>query len=163
MKATSFNGGIQSACIIKLPNTINPGSTSDAIFCSTDLLPSLCHATGANLPKNTIDGKNVWSIITEKDDAKNPHAYYPISTVRQFEGVLSSDGRWKLHLPHSYAHLVKPGANGKAGSHETRKIALSLFDLKNDPGETTNVIEHHPEIADRLKRLAKGHQNKFYR
>jgi len=163
MKATSFSGGIRSACIIKYPKKIKAGSVSDSIFCTIDLLPTLCHVTGAKLPKNEIDGKNVWQIITGKDGAKNPHSYYPISTVRHFDGILSSDGQWKLHLPHAYSYLVKPGADGQDGQYERRKIELSLFDMKNDPLETINLIEKYPEVADRLKRLAEGHKQRFYK
>ena len=28
-----------------------------------------------------------------------------------------------------------------------------LYDLKNDPGETKNVIDEHPEIVDQLRTL----------
>jgi len=31
---------------------------------------------------------------------------------------------------------------------------LSLFDLKTDIGETTDVKDKHPEIVSRIKRLA---------
>ena len=37
---------------------------------------------------------------------------------------------------------------------EVGKIGLSLFDLKKDEGETTNVAAEHPEIVDRLKKFA---------
>ena len=43
------------------------------------------------------------------------------------------DGRWKLHLPHGYRHTVTPGVDGHAGTIETLKIELSLFDLQADP------------------------------
>jgi len=34
--------------------------------------------------------------------------------------------------------------------------------MKNDPYETINVIDKHPEIAERLKRLAEKHKQTFY-
>ena len=34
------------------------------------------------------------------------------------------------------------------------EIGLSLFDLENDVGETTNVADQHPEVVARLKRFA---------
>lgn len=162
MKATSFEGGIRSACVIKYPKEIKAGAVSNSLFCSIDLMPTLCHVTGARLPENAIDGKNVWQIITGQDGAKTPHTYYPISTGKKLEGIVSADGRWKLHLPHSYARLAKAGADGQGGEYEFKKIELSLFDLKNDPHESKNVIQAHPEIADRLKRLAARHNKKFY-
>ena len=41
-------------------------------------------------------------------------------------------------------------------------IGLSLFDMENDPCETTNVIHEHPGIAKRLQMLAEIHRRKFY-
>ncbi|MEJ6700496.1 MAG: sulfatase-like hydrolase/transferase [Akkermansiaceae bacterium] len=162
-KATGFNGGVQSACIIKYPSKIKASSSSDATFCSVDLLPTFCKLTGAGLPAGEIDGRDVWPLIVGKDGAANPHAYYPISTGRNLDAVISGDGRWKLHLPHTYRHVVKPGVDGNDGIYERRKIGLSLFDLKNDSGEEKNLIEKYPELADKLKQLATKHQQKFYK
>ena len=34
------------------------------------------------------------------------------------------------------------------------KIDLALFDLENDIGERRNVADQHPDVVERLKRLA---------
>jgi arylsulfatase A-like enzyme len=162
-KATGFDGGIRSACIIKWPGRINPGTRSQQAFCSVDFLPTFAQLAGAQFPGNPIDGKNVYEIIVGNKDAANPHAYYPFSTGRTFEGVISGDGRWKLHLPHPYRSLVTPGKDGKPGKYETRDIKLSLFDLEADPYEKKNVIEDHPEVANRLKNIAEAHRKKFWK
>lgn len=162
-KGTGFDGGIRSACIMKYPGHIKADSISEKSFCSIDILPTLCHLTGAKLPLNEIDGKNVWDIITDKPGAKNPHDYYAFSTDKNLEGVISGDGEWKLHLPHSYRTLVEAGADGKPGKYQQEHIELSLFHMKNDPYEKYNVIDKYPEIAARLKHYAQQHLNKFYK
>ena len=161
-KATSFDGGTRSACIIRYPGKIAANSLSESAFCSIDILPTICQLTGAELPANEIDGKNVWNLIQNKSDAENPHEYYPFSTDKYFEGVMSGDGRWKLHVPHNYRILKYPGNDGAAGKFEQRRIELSLFDMKNDPYETTNVIDKYPEIAEKLQRMAEAHRDRFY-
>ncbi|MEK6236533.1 MAG: sulfatase, partial [Planctomycetales bacterium] len=129
-KATGFDGGIRSACVIKWPGHIKPGSRSTTAFCSVDLLPTFANVANVGLPKNPIDGKNVLDVILGKKDATNPHEYYPFSTGNRFEGIISGDGRWKLHLPHSYRTLQTPGKDGQAGKYANRKIELSLFNLE---------------------------------
>ncbi|MCP3933666.1 MAG: sulfatase-like hydrolase/transferase, partial [Bacteroidetes bacterium] len=89
-KATSFDGGIRSACIIKYPEELEPNSNSDKTFFSIDLLPTLCHIAEVELPDNEIDGKNIWGLISGKKEAKNPQAYYAISTGKNFEAIFSS-------------------------------------------------------------------------
>ena len=161
-KATSFDGGTRSACIIKYPGYIKPGRSSGQAFCSIDILPTLCRLTGAPLPEYEIDGKNVWDIITGQPDAVNPHKYYAFSTHDKLESVISGDGRWKLHLPHDYRTLVESGKNGQPGRYRREHIGLSLFDMQNDPYETSNVIGEFPKIAQQLQELAEKHKNQFY-
>lgn len=161
-KASGFDGGIRSACIMKFPNVIKAGTASTRALSTIDLLPTIAHLTGAKLPVNPVDGKNVWDLIIGKEGANNPNEYYPFSTGNKFEGVITGDGRWKLHVPHSYRTLVKAGNDGNAGKYRQTTIGLALFDLKNDPYETTNVLSQNPEIATKLKILAEKHRAKFY-
>jgi len=135
-KGTAFDGGTRSACIMKFPWHIRAGSVSTRTFCSIDILPTLAHLAGAELPKNPIDGKNVWDIIVGRPGAKNPHEYYPFSTGRNFEGLISGDGKWKLHLPHGYRTLVEAGKDGMPGKYKQEKIGLSLFDMEYNPYES---------------------------
>ncbi len=161
-KGTGFDGGTRSACIIKFPGRVKPGTISKRAFCTLDVLPTLASLAGAQLPENPIDGKNVWDLVIGKPGAKNPHEYYPFCTGQNFEGVISGDGRWKLHLPHSYRTLVEPGKDGMPGKYTQKEIELSLFDMENDPYETTNVLDKHPDVAERLKQYAEQHRQKFY-
>ncbi|MGC9328321.1 MAG: sulfatase family protein, partial [Candidatus Hinthialibacter sp.] len=161
-KGTSFDGGTRSACIMKYPGKIKAGSSSTQTFCTIDILPTLAKLAGAKLPDNPIDGKNVWDLIINKPDAKNPQRYYPFSIGGNFQGVISGDGHWKLHLPHNYRTLVKAGLDGEAGKYENIKTELTLFDMRTDPFETINVIDQYPQMAKRLMRYAEDHKKKFY-
>lgn len=161
-KATGFDGGTRSACILKYPGNIKAGSVSEKAFCSIDILPTFAALAGAALPGYEIDGKDQQDLIFDLPGAKNEQPYYAFSTGSTFEGVISGDGRWKLHLPHNYRSLKSPGMDGQAGKYITKKIGLSLFDLKNDANETMNVIEKYPEIAAKLKVLAESHKKRFY-
>jgi arylsulfatase A-like enzyme len=161
-KGTGFDGGTRSARILRYPGQIRAGTISRRAWCTVDMLPTAAHLAGAKLPANPIDGRNVWDLITGKPGAKNPHDYYPFSTGRNFEGVISGDGRWKLHLPHAYNSLELPGKDGAPGNYVSRKIVLALFDMENDPHETKNVIDSHPEVAKRLQGYAEQHRREFY-
>ena len=161
-KATSFDGGTRSACVMSYPAQIPAGTTSETTFCTVDMLPTFAGMTGADLPDHEIDGLDVCDLITGKPDAENPHEYYPFSTTRNFEGVISADGKWKLHLPHSYRTLVEAGQDGEPGRYEDAHIDLSLFDMENDPCETTNLVDDHPEVVERLKKLAEEHRDRWF-
>jgi len=161
-KGTTFDGGIRSACIVKYPEGIEAGAVSARTFGSIDLLPTLCYLAGIPLPENKIDGENVWELISGAEGANNPHAYYAFSNNQNFEGIISGDGRWKLHLPHAYRTLETDGADGIPGKYRQTRIDTALFDMQNDPMETTNVISEQAEVAASLINLARGHAEKFY-
>lgn len=161
-KGTSFDGGVRSACIIKYPAGIKPGKVSSRMFGTVDLLPTLCHLAGIPLPENEIDGENVWELIKGTEGAENPHSYYAFSNNRDFEGVMSGDGKWKLHLPHSYRTLDSAGNDGFPGRYVQEKIEMALFDMEDDPFESENVIAEYPEIASELMHIAEQHREKFY-
>ncbi|MEO8028135.1 MAG: sulfatase [Bryobacteraceae bacterium] len=161
-KGTGFDGGTRSACIVRYPGQIAAGSESKRAWCTVDVLPTLANLAHAKLPENPIDGLDVWDLVRGKEGAANPHEYYPFSTNKTFEGVLSGDGHWKLHLPHAYRTLVQAGNDGAAGKYRQDQIGLSLFDMEADPHETTNVLEKYPEVAARMRAFAESHRREFY-
>lgn len=160
-KATSFDGGIRSPLIIRYPGHLEAGSVSLDTFSSIDILPTLVPLTGADLPANEIDGKNVWDLIKGTPGTENPHEYYSITTYNQLEAIISGDGKWKLHLPHEYRVSVG-GRDGIPGDDPNEFVELSLFDMVHDPYEKVNVIDDYPEVADRLMEFAEEHQAKFF-
>ncbi len=160
-KGTSFEGGIRSALTVKYPKQLKPGTVNDSAFGSIDLFPTIAHLAGAPLPAKSIDGKNVWPLLRGDEGAKNPHECYFISTDWNLEAVMSSDGKWKLHLPHGYRDVVRPGNDGERGLTKRSHIEESLFNLLDDPLEQTNVIASYPEIATRLKQAAEAHLKQY--
>ena len=163
-KGTTFDGGTRSATIIKYPAELKGNQQSSRALMTIDLLPTLCEVANIPLPETEIDGKNVWDIITGKPNATNPHNYYAFTNDREFQAIMSGDGKWKLHLPHNYRTMTAiKGKDGMPGKYDySARIELSLFDMENDPYETANVIDEHPEIAEELLSYAETHKKKFF-
>lgn len=154
-KGTSWEGGIRVPCLMRWPGQIPAGTDNRAMFMTIDLLPTIAARIGAPLPERKIDGRDVWPLITAQPGATNPHsAYWHYYQVNELQAVTSGDGRWKLVFPHSYRTLAgKPGGtNGLPATYVQRKVnAPELYDLENDPGETTDVAPKHPAIVARLQ------------
>ena len=161
-KGTIFDGGVRNPLIIKYPKELNGGSISRSTFSSVDILPTVCMLTGTPLPKNDIDGSDVWDLITNKSGATNPHQYYPLSNGSDFQGIISGDGKWKLHIPHAYRTLLKAGKDGQPGTYIQKDLDTTLFDLVHDPYEKGDVKEWYPERLRAMMKMATDHQTKFY-
>jgi arylsulfatase A-like enzyme len=154
-KGTCWEGGTREPCIMRFPGRIPAGTESKEMLMSLDLFPTIARRIGAELPKQPIDGLDVWPIISGKRGGKNPHsAYWFYYEVNQLQAIVSGDGRWKLQLPHTYRSLAgKPGGHdGKPVSYQQVKLdKAELYDLVENIDESVDVAEKHPKIVKRLE------------
>ncbi len=147
-KGTSFEGGVRVPFLARLPGVIPAGLKSNEPAMTIDVLPTLAHVTGAKLPELTIDGLNIWKLLTEPG-ANSLHEALYFYWNRELQAVRS--GPWKLHLPHNYQTLKAGGGkDGKPAAYEIKKLELSLYHLVNDPAESQNLAEKEPEQLARL-------------
>lgn len=153
-KGTMFEGGCRESCVMWWPGKIPSGTVCRTPAMTIDLLPTIAQLIGAQLPEHTIDGKDIWPLMANHDDASSPHEAYFLYYGRQLQAIRS--GRWKLHFPHSYRTMAgKPGGTGGIPTNYSQaKIGLELFDMETDVGESMNVADEHPEIVERLQSLA---------
>jgi arylsulfatase A len=153
-KMTTWDGGQREPCIMRWPGTIPPDSVCREPAMTIDVLPTMAKLIGAKLPKPTIDGLDISPLLAGRPDAKSPHEALYFYWNHHLQGVRS--GRWKLHFPHAYITLNgRPGGKGgKPVKYENGKTGLVLFDLEQDPGETVNVADQHPDVIARLQALA---------
>jgi len=159
-KATTFEGGVRVPMIARWPGQILPGTTCDQVAALLDLLPTFAEMTDAAPPTLPIDGKSILPLLLGKEkEAGREVQYYFLDNELQ----AVRKGKWKLHLPHDYAHVVEPGNDGQRGQMKTLQIELSLFDMVTDPGEAQNVASSHPEVVEELKRFAENFREEMNR
>ena len=174
-KLTTFDGGVRSPCIARWPGHVPAAQVCDEPVMEIDLLPTIATLIGGKLSDRKIDGKNILPLLERKPDAKSPHEALVFYGGDELQAIRS--GLWKLHFPHPYITVDgEPGRDGKparfgqmkpksitqsgiagiASRHGYRveNIGLSLFNLQDDPGETSDVAKDHPEIVEQLKKLA---------
>ena len=154
-KLTNWEGGTRTPCVMRWPGHIPAGADSWDMLMTIDLLPTIAKLVGAELPRNKIDGLDVWPIISRQPGAKNPHAgYWFYYGANNLEAVTTADGNWKLQLPHAYDTMTgqPPGHDGVPGVYAHRKVETEeLYDLVHDIGETTDVSARYPEMVKRLE------------
>ena len=157
-KGTCWEGGTREPCIMRWPGKIPADKSNDALLGTIDILPTIAKLVGADLPKHSIDGLDVWPILAQTAGAKNPHeAYWWYYQENQLQAITSGDGHWKLQLPHAFPAMV--GREG--GKDGTPKQAVQtqikepeLYDLLNDQGEMKNVASDHPDELKQMLQLA---------
>ncbi len=154
-KGTAWEGGQREPFIMKYPNKLRAGQIVDVPVMAIDLLPTIAALTDAELPLKTIDGKNVWKVLTGETKQNPQEAYFFYYRINELHGVRY--GKWKLYFPHEYRTMneQEPGKDGLPGDYKMIDLEeIELYNLENDPSETINVAEHNTEVVNKIKLVA---------
>ncbi len=154
-KGTAWEGGQREPFIIKYPNKLQAGKVVDVSVMAIDLLPTLASLTQSKLPELTIDGKDVWKVISGETTKSPQKAYFFYYRVNELFGVRY--GKWKMYFPHRYRTMEgqDPGKDGQPGEYRMVDLEeIELYDVENDESETQNIADQHPQIVTEIKLLA---------
>ncbi|EGF29375.1 arylsulfatase A [Rhodopirellula baltica WH47] len=151
-KGSTLEGGVRVPFVARWPGTIPAGTESDEAITGMDLLPTLTKLAGGEVPDDrVIDGKDIGSLLAGKPDAKSPHEAIYYLRGRGVDGIRVGD--WKYRMATDKAPKVKKSKKQPAAESQSKKVSVeTLYNLSDDIGENTNLIDEHPEIARRLKR-----------
>jgi arylsulfatase A-like enzyme len=144
-KGNTFEGGMRVPAIAHWPRVIDAGSKYHGLSSLMDWLPTFAALAAIELPKTlTLDGSSLLPVLSGQQHRKEPDlAYYSDGELQAYRS-----GDWKLKLPYksklpSWAWVFIPGA---VSNHE-----LLLFNVRDDPNETTNLVSEYPEKAEQLQ------------
>ncbi len=154
-KGTAWEGGQREPFIARYPKRLPKGKTIDVPVMAIDILPTIAGITDATLPQKTIDGKDVWTVLTGESRESPQEAYFFYYRVNELFGVRY--GKWKLYFPHRYRTMngQELGSNGLPGTYKMVDLeTIELYNLEADKSETTNVAKNHPKIVAEIQLLA---------
>lgn len=141
MKRDGWEGGHRVPMIVRWPGTIPKGQVSNQLMNTTDIFATVASAIGYQLPENAArDSFDLLPVMLgrQKDsDSVRPHLL-----TQSFRGEFQLRvGQWK-YLDHkgSGGNRYDRGGLQKYAIPETAPDApAQLYNLANDPGETTNL------------------------
>ena len=145
-KGSTWEGGMRVPFIARWPGKVPAGAACAEQASVMDILPTFAALAGARLPTDrAIDGKDIWPLVSGRSGARSPHeAFFYYSAYGDLSAVRS--GQWKLH--------IKAPAS-RASTREKEAAPLpALYDLSVDVGEQTNVAADHPDVVERLTKMA---------
>ena len=145
-KADLWEGGHRVPFLVKWPAVIKAGSRSDVITCQTDLLATCAELVGKELPANAgEDSESILPIFKGKPVEFSRKGIVNHSVSGHFA---YRQGKWKLLLAKGSGGWTLP--NEKEMSKVSDALKGQLYDLEQDPAETTNLYEKNLEVAARL-------------
>lgn len=124
-KHEQYEGGVRIPFVVRWPGRVPTNRVnSTSVLSGLDWLPTLCALTSTPYDASQFEGLDVSDVWLGGD--RNPDRYLFWKAGRS-PSALSDP--WKIHL----------AENG-----------TELYNLDEDPAETANVAEQHPEICKRM-------------
>ncbi len=141
LKTTVYEGGIKVPFFIQFPKMFPRGKKISIAAAHIDLLPTLLDLCNlkSKIPED-IDGKSLLPTINREDE------YFKKRTLFW---------QWGKNYPELYKNVAVRQADFKlVGSTDFNSdiLQFELYNIANDPGETTNIIVENKEVALSLKK-----------
>lgn len=138
-KSFATEGGIKVPLIVKMPgNTVNQGQWNHGFIHVTDIMPTVLEIAGASYPEkfnenviHPLIGESIMPVLN--GDSVTVHTNDGFGW-ELFEMKAYIKGNWKL------LRLPQPFGTGN----------WELYDIKNDPAESTDLSAQFPEIKSQL-------------
>ncbi|MDF7806408.1 sulfatase [Pontiellaceae bacterium B12219] len=136
-KGSLLEGGLRVPMAVSWPGIIKGGSQSDVPVNSMDFFPTFVHAAGGSTKGiSQLEGLDLMPLFqgSEKLNRDALYWHYPHNRpdVKLYMGSSILMGDWKFYEGHG-------------------TIPDALFNLEEDPMETTNRVNQNPELAERLR------------
>ena len=133
-KRDLYDGGIRVPTIAWWPGTIQAGLRSDHISAFWDFAPTALDLAGLPIPEE-MDGISYLPTLLGQADRQKQHTYLYWEFYEQGGKQAVRYGRWK---------------GIRLNVRQNRRRPIELYDIVNDPGETTNLAERHPDIVRQI-------------
>lgn len=147
-KGTAWDGGLKVPCIISWKGHTQPGTVSNKLLTTMDVLPTLMDICNAKMPVKKIDGLDFTEVLAGEKNA-NPRDefayYYDLNNLKAIR-----KGVWKLVFPaksQTYGPPATIGADRYPGKYAAVDVPMSFYNLSIDPGEDRDVKDQYPEIV----------------
>jgi len=135
-KASLFEGGIRVPAAVSWPARLPAGQVRNQVAVNADWMPTLAELCGIALDTKDLDGSSLVPILEDNGKTTLHDEFCWWYGARK--------GDWKLLMypvihTLAYQNLVEPNDS------------IFLANLKEDPGETTNLASEYPEKVEELK------------
>jgi N-acetylgalactosamine-6-sulfatase len=136
IKGSTFEGGIRVPCVVRWPGVLPEKTVTEQVAITLDLSVSIAGVAGAKVSKGRpFDGVDVLGRLAKR------------------QPVLERTLFWRARRGARTWWAVREGPLKYVARQDGGRKAEHLFDLRDDPGEKTNLLARRGADAARLKRL----------
>jgi arylsulfatase A-like enzyme len=150
MKGDAWEGGHRMPLLARWPGRIEPGRVTNQLACLTDVMATCAGIVGQELPEHAGEDSFDLSpvLLGEADEAQPIRETLIVNSTGNFMTVRR--GQWKLIPFRGSGGFSQPKVIRDIPAGEPRG---QLYNLADDPAETHNLYDAHPEIVAELTEL----------
>ncbi|MCA9011535.1 MAG: sulfatase-like hydrolase/transferase [Planctomycetaceae bacterium] len=139
-KGSLWEGGLRVPCIVEWPARISKPFISEMPCSTLDIYPTVLAATStaADNQIQPLDGVSLMPLFDRQSEVRSkPIPFWKHSNDHAGHAAL-------LEWPYKLHTNAKPARN-KNGKREGNQLLTLLYDVSQDPMETTDLAAEHPE------------------
>jgi len=141
-KGTPYEGGTRVPAFWRWPGKLAAGHDLTALTAHIDIFPTLAELVGDSTTYDQVEGRSLLPLLAATAKGTS-------SATWDDRFLFTHLGRWQPgEDPETYKHR----ACAVRGPRFRLVNNSQLYDIQNDPGETTNVIQAHPELVARMRK-----------
>ncbi|MBK1825536.1 sulfatase family protein [Haloferula rosea] len=156
LKRDLYEGGHRVPFIISWPGKVAAGSSSDEVVSQVDFAATFAEIIGYDLANDVaIDSYNLLPVL-KGEDHESPLRVATVQNTNKGAYALRQ-GDWVLIDAPSGSHSGEPAAYLEHFGLETypKDTPGLLFNLKEDPRQSKNLYQEHPEKVTAMRQLLK--------
>lgn len=139
-KGSAYEGGIRVPMVVRWPGVVAPGKVSEVPVSGMDLFPTLAEAVGLSLASEQqaqLEGASLLPLLNQTGPLQRQALYW--------------------HYPHYHHGGASPHAVVRRGDYKLIHFFEDghheVYHIVEDPGETQNLAQQRPELAEELHAL----------
>jgi len=180
-KSSLYEGGVRVPGVLEWPTGIKKHGVTNSIAVTSDFLPTLAELTGQPLPDRPLDGISLVPFFNHPEKVREEPIFFwkfepgkvfddnakPYIDPRLQEGttplVKMMNGKYTRTFQNFKYDVISETDYGGERSMLTDRFKLvvdgetpnndgiELYDIQNDQGETTNLADKFPEMANEMQ------------
>ncbi len=136
LKGSADEGGCRVPFFVRWDGHVKQNHEIGQIAAHIDILPTLASLAGAKIPEDQVEGRNLLPLLENSKQAW-PDRF-----------LFTHKGRWRTGDEPNKHKLT----NFAVRNQRFRMVGTAaLYDMEKDPSQTTNVIEQHPAVVEKMR------------
>ncbi|MDZ4848130.1 MAG: arylsulfatase [Pirellulaceae bacterium] len=151
LKGSTDEGGVRVPFYVRWTGKIKPNQDIDRIAAHIDILPTFAALTGAKLPANQVEGRNLLPLLEGKQESWQDRFVF-CHICRWPTGAEPNEFKdVNFGVRNQRYRYVGPSKSDGKGKKAGAASGAALYDMQSDPSQKENIIAKNPKVVAEMQ------------